>query len=169
MIYVYNRTKEDYSDRENNYPIYRPSILSNPYTHIKDKKTLAMFVVKSRDEAIDRYDAYFDRMYKGNAPFKFIIDEIYEKYKRGEDIYLECYCKPERCHGDIIKEKLEKDKGADIATKTMEEIKELILDDVHRGISGRPASRVDWRGHEGEQFVTEEFNRIILILTNNED
>ena len=41
-------------------------------------------------------------------PFKFIIDEIYEKYKRGEDIYLECYCKPERCHGDIIKEKLEK-------------------------------------------------------------
>ena len=51
----------------------------------------------------------------------------------------------------------------------MEEIKELILDDVHRGISGRPASRVDWRGHEGEQFVTEEFNRIILILTNNED
>ena len=67
-----------------------------------------MFVVKNRDEAIDRYEAYFDRMYKGNAPFKYIIDEIYEKYKNGEDIYLECYCKPERCHCDIIKEKLEK-------------------------------------------------------------
>lgn len=120
MIYVYNRTKEDYSDRENNYPIYRPSILSNPYSHIKDKKTLAMFVVKTRDEAIDRYEGYFDRMYRGNAPFKYLIDEIYEKYKRGEDIYLECYCKkypsgqgetrPDevRCHGDIIKDKLEK-------------------------------------------------------------
>ena len=108
-IIVYNRKIEDHTDKgENNYPIYRPSILSNPYTHIKDKKTLAMFVVKSRDEAIDRYDGYFDRMYSGNAPFKFLIDEIYEKYKRGEDIYLECYCKPERCHGDIIKEKLEK-------------------------------------------------------------
>lgn len=107
-IIVYNRTKEDHSQEPGNYPAYRPSILGNPYTHIKDKKTLAMFVVKSRDEAIDRYDAYFDRMYKGNAPFKFIIDEIYEKYKRGEDIYLECYCKPERCHCDIIKEKLEK-------------------------------------------------------------
>lgn len=119
-IIVYNRTKEDYSDRENNYPIYRPSILSNPYTHIKDKKTLAMFVVKDRDEAIDRYEAYFDRMYAGNRPFKFIIDEIYEKYKNGEDIYLECYCKKYpagqgeshhdevRCHGDVIKEKLEK-------------------------------------------------------------
>ena len=108
-IIVYNRKVEDHTDKgENNYPIYRPSILSNPYTHIKDKKTLAMFVVKSRDEAIDRYEGYFDRMYSGNAPFKFLIDEIYEKYKRGEDIYLECYCKPERCHGDVIKEKLEK-------------------------------------------------------------
>ena len=105
---------------ENNYPIYRPSILGNPYYWEKDKKTLAMFVVKTRDEAIDRYDAYFDRMYRGNAPFKYLIDEIYEKYKRGEDIYLECYCKkypagqgethPDevRCHGDIIKEKLER-------------------------------------------------------------
>lgn len=108
MIHIYNRLKEDFSWHENNYPCYRPSLLSNPYTHIRDRKTLASFVVKSRDEAIDRYDAYFDRMYKGNAPFKFIIDEIYEKYKRGEDIYLECYCKPERCHCDIIKEKLEK-------------------------------------------------------------
>ena len=107
-IYVYNRTKEDYSDKPGNYACYRPSILSNPYTHIKDKKTLASFVVKTRDEAIDRYSSYFDRMYKGNAPFKYIVDEIYERYKRGEDIYLECYCKPERCHCDVIKEKLEK-------------------------------------------------------------
>ena len=104
-IYVYNRTKEDYSDKPGNYACYRPSILSNPYTHIKDKKTLASFVVKTRDEAIDRYSSYFDRMYKGNAPFKYIVDEIYERYKHGEDIYLECYCKPERCHCDVIKEK----------------------------------------------------------------
>ena len=108
MIYVYNRKVEDHSNERNNYACYRPSILSNPFTHIKDKKTLAMFVVRSRDEAIDRYSAYFDRMYSGNKPFRYIIDEIYEKYKNGEDIYLECYCKPERCHCDIIKEKLEK-------------------------------------------------------------
>lgn len=119
-IYVYNRTKEDYSDKPGNYACYRPSILSNPYTHIKDKKTLASFVVKTRDEAIDRYSSYFDRMYKGNTPFKYIVDEIYERYKRGEDIYLECYCKkypagqgethPDevRCHCDVIKDKLEK-------------------------------------------------------------
>ena len=107
-IIVYNRTKEDYSDRENNYPIYRPSILSNPYSHIKDKKTLAMFVVKSREEAIERYKGYFDRMYNGNRPFKYLIDEIYEKYKNGETVYLECFCHPLPCHGDIIEKKLKK-------------------------------------------------------------
>lgn len=122
-IIVYNRLKEDFSMCENNYPIYRTTtgnILGNPYTHIKDKKTLAMFVVRSREEAIQRYESYFDTMYSGNAPFKYIIDEIYNKYKNGEDIYLECYCKKYpagqgeahhdevRCHGDVIKEKLEK-------------------------------------------------------------
>lgn len=108
-IIVYNRTKEDHTDKGmNNYPAYRGSILGNPYTHIKDKQTKALFIVKTRDEAIDCYESYFDRMYKGNAPFKYIIDEMYEKYKNGEDIYLECYCKPERCHCDVIKEKLEK-------------------------------------------------------------
>ena len=94
--------------------------MGNPYSHIKDKKTKALFIVKTREEAIKRYDAYFDRMYASNIPFRFIIDEIYERYKNGEDIYLECYCKkypagqgemhPDevKCHGDIIKEKLEK-------------------------------------------------------------
>lgn len=110
-IIVYNRKKEDHTDKGmNNYPIYRAegNILGNPYTHIKDKQTKALFVVRTKEEAIERYESYFDVMYKGNAPFKYIIDEIYEKYKRGEDVYLECYCAPERCHGDVIKEKLEK-------------------------------------------------------------
>ena len=107
-IYVYNRTKEDYSDKPGNYACYRPSILSNPYTHIKDKKTLATFIVSDRDTAIDMYEKYFDLMYGSNKQFTNEIDKIYEKYKSGEDIYLECYCKPQRCHGDIIKEKLER-------------------------------------------------------------
>ena len=29
-------------------------------------------------------------------------------YKKGEDIYLACYCPPEPCHGDIITQKLQK-------------------------------------------------------------
>ena len=69
----------------------------------------------------------------------------------------------------VIKEKLEKDKSMKIADDTMVEIKELILDDVHRGVAGRSAERVDWKGPDGENFIKREFNRIIQILTNNED
>lgn len=108
-IIVYNRTKEDHSTSRNNYPIFRPSVLGNPFTHIKNGRTKAMYVVRDRDEAIDRYSDYFDIMYGSNKAFTSIIDEIYEKYKNGEDVYLECYCKPpQRCHGDVIVEKLRK-------------------------------------------------------------
>lgn len=108
-IIVYNRAVEDHSDSPNNYPIYRGgSILGNPYTDKKLDKTMAIYQVRSREEAIKRYDSYFDMMYSTNGMFKFIIDEIYEKYKNGEDIYLECYCKPQPCHGDVIAEKLQR-------------------------------------------------------------
>ena len=107
-IIVYNRNNENHSGDKNNYPIYRPNILSNPYTHIKDKKTLASYVCGSREEAIQEYDHYFDVMYSGNKEFKHKIDEIYDKYARGETVYLECYCKPLPCHGDIIRKKIEK-------------------------------------------------------------
>lgn len=113
-IIVYNRAVEDHSSHPNNYPIYRGgSILGNPYTDKPVKKTLAIFQVKTREEAIERYASYFDVMYDGNAAFRELIDEIYEKYKNGEDVYLECYCGTgenghKKCHGEVIKEKLQR-------------------------------------------------------------
>lgn len=107
-IIVYNRTREDHSNNPNNFPIFRPSILGNPYTEIKDRNTKAMYVVKDREEAIRRYSDYFDIMYGSNEAFTKAVDKIYEKYKKGEDVYLECYCAPKPCHGDIIVEKLRK-------------------------------------------------------------
>lgn len=104
---------------DNVYLIHRPFILSNPYTHIKDIQTKAMFVVNTRDEAIERYSHYFDIMYGKNIKFTKEFDEIYEKYKRGEEILLGCYCSiKEPCHGDIIIKKLQgkliKEKMAEI-------------------------------------------------------
>ena len=108
-IIVYNRTKEDHSENPNNYPCYRGgSILGNPYTEKPLSKTLAIYQVKTREEAIERYASYFDVMYSTNETFKELVDEIYEKYKSGEDIYLECYCKPLGCHCDIIANKLQR-------------------------------------------------------------
>jgi len=108
-IIVYNRQNEDHSSDPNNYPIYRgASVLGNPFTHKPLSKTLAVFQVKTREEAIERYDSYFDLQYENNEHFKGVIDEIYEKYKNGEDIYLECFCSPNPCHGNVIVKKLKK-------------------------------------------------------------
>ena len=114
MIYIYDRNVEDFSALENNYPIYRGvSILGNPYTHLPVKDTKAMFQCKTKEEAIEKYDKYFDIMYGNNIEFTKIIDEMYEKYKNGEDIYLECFCGKgkngeKKCHGEVIEEKLQK-------------------------------------------------------------
>lgn len=117
-IFIYNRKLESHSG-DNNYRIFRPYLLGNPYTHLKNKETKAMYIVDSRDEAIAKYDGYFDLMYRTNKQFRELVDEMYEKFKNGEDLYLECYCKKYlsndvtphsdeiSCHGDIIKKKLE--------------------------------------------------------------
>lgn len=108
MIIVYNRGKEDHSAHPNNYPIYRGgSVLGNPYTDKPLKSTLAVFKAKNREEAIQKYDTYFDTQYGRNREFTVVIDEIYEKYKNGETVYLECYCDPLPCHGQIIVKKLQ--------------------------------------------------------------
>ena len=113
MIYVYNRNVEDFSMLENNYYIGRENILSNPYTHLPLKDTKAMFQCKTREEAIEKYDKYFDLMYGRNVEFTKVVDEMYEKYKNGEDLFLECYCGKgengeKKCHGEVIAEKLQK-------------------------------------------------------------
>lgn len=105
MIYVYNRKNETHY--KNSFYIGRGSVLGNPYTHIKDRKTKAIYQADDRDDAIDKYSRYYDIMYGSNIAFTKAIDEIYDVYKTGEDVYLACYCSPLRCHGDIIKEKLE--------------------------------------------------------------
>ena len=107
-IIVYNRTKEDYSNHPNNYPIYRGgSVLGNPYTDKPLSGTMAIFQAKTREEAIEKYKDYFDVQYGHNIEFTKAIDEIYEKYKNGETVYLECYCHPLPCHGDVIVKKLQ--------------------------------------------------------------
>ena len=117
-IFVYNRKNETHT--ENNFRIYRPFILSNPYSWLPEKNTKAIYKVANREESLKAYDHYFDIMYRSNLKFKKAVDYIYERYKAGEDVYLECYCKKYptgqggvhddevRCHGDVIKEKLEK-------------------------------------------------------------
>lgn len=102
---------EEERSGDNVFDVSRPNVFGNPYTHIKNKETLASVKVSSRDEAIDLYSDYFDRMLKDESEFgdKFREewDRMYEAYKTFDVIYIGCYCKlDERCHGDIIRGKL---------------------------------------------------------------
>ena len=93
---------------ENVFDVSRPNTLSNPFTHIKDKKTLAKRVIKDRETAIRLYKEYFDEMVKReNSEFKKEFDRMYEAYLKYDTIYIKCYCKlDESCHGDYIIKKL---------------------------------------------------------------
>lgn len=109
-IIVYNTHYDDYTSMPNNYYIGRNkcnNILSNPFTFNGVKTNLAKLSFKTREEALKGYEQYFDKMYGYDEEFTKKIDEIYEHYKKGEDIYLQCFCKPKACHGDIIAEKLQ--------------------------------------------------------------
>ena len=106
-IHVYNLTREEHFG-DCSFYCGSGSVLGNPYTHIKDKETKAKYVVKNREEGIEKYAHYFDVMYGGNERFTDAVDRIYEKYKSGADVYLGCYCKPQSCHCDIIEDRLKK-------------------------------------------------------------
>lgn len=119
MIYVYNSHDEDHTSQPNNFYIARPSPLGNPFTHNGVKSVFKTLTFKTREEAIEAYDRYFDKMYGKDEEFTNAFDKIYEHYKNGEDIYLQCYCKPKCCHGDIIADRLQRK----LLKEKMEEIK----------------------------------------------
>ena len=82
------------------------NILGNPYTHIKNG-TLAQYVVADRDTAISKYESYFEYNYENDSDFRKKIDDIYDMYSQGKEIFLGCWCHPLPCHGDIIKNFIE--------------------------------------------------------------
>ena len=110
-ITVYNTHQEDYTYKPNNFLICRTkdgNPLANPFTYNGVKTRLAKLSFKSRDEAIDAYKLYFKKMYGLDEGLTKAFDTIYEKYKNGEDIYLQCCCKPLPCHGDFLAEELQR-------------------------------------------------------------
>ena len=105
-IVRYCKLKEEHNG-DNAFDVSRPHIFGNPYTHIKNKETKALVKVKTMDEAIDLYSAYFDEMCQVDKEFKNEFDRMYEAYKTYPIIYIGCFCQEEeRCHGDIIANKL---------------------------------------------------------------
>ena len=110
-ITVYNTHQEDYTYKPNNFLICRTkdgNPLANPFTYNGVKTRLSKLSFKTREEAIDAYKMYFKKMYGLDEGLTEAFDTIYEKYKNGEDIYLQCCCKPLPCHGDFLAEELQR-------------------------------------------------------------
>jgi hypothetical protein len=88
--------------KKENYNVYigRPCKWGNPYTHKQDGKTLAKYVVNTREEAVEAY-----REWITNGEGKHLLDDLHE-LKGGK--ILGCWCKPQACHGDVLVELINK-------------------------------------------------------------
>ena len=111
-IVVWNTNAgEDHSFEKNNFYIGRRrngNPLGNPFTHNGKRTSLAKLSFKTREEAIEAYKMYFRAMYGKDKALTRAFDEIYEHFRNGEDIYLQCFCKPLPCHGDFLAEELQR-------------------------------------------------------------
>lgn len=82
----------------NDYYVGRPSVLGNPFTHLKSD-TKAKLVVETRQEAIELYRLHLlKEIDLGNDA---IINELIKVAKSDTDT-LVCWCWPKNCHAAFI-------------------------------------------------------------------
>ena len=88
-----------------NYDFYigRGSVLGNPYP-ITD--------IDSRDSVCDKYEVWFEQN-KDRPDVKEYLNKILAKARLGS-VSLGCFCKPQRCHGDTIKQWLDQQLGVSV-------------------------------------------------------
>lgn len=105
-IHVVNKKYHSPSDQD--IYIGRGSGLGNPYTSLPLAKTKAMYQCKTKEEAVEKYRIWLDKAVRSkDSDVQKKLLEIYNKAKKG-NVNLVCYCAPNACHGDVIKEKIEK-------------------------------------------------------------
>ena len=112
-IVVYNCHEEDHTCDKNGVNFYIGRLksgnpLANPYTFNGKRSDIAKMSFKTREEAIEAYKVYFDKMYGVDPNLTKAFDKIYEHFKKGDNIFLQCFCKPCACHGDYLAEMLQR-------------------------------------------------------------
>jgi len=83
----------------------RGSPLGNPYSHMEGTK--ALYKVATRDEAIKKYKPWFEHARLNDPVAATMLGKMRCVVASGRDINLACYCAPQPCHCDVIKEYLE--------------------------------------------------------------
>jgi len=87
--------------------IGRGSPLGNPFTNIPTG-THAKYVVASREEAVNNYALWLQEQIHNQQPHILAELNRLADLAMTQPIKLVCFCAPKKCHGDVIKEVLEK-------------------------------------------------------------
>ena len=82
--------------------IGRPSPLGNPF-RMKDRND-----DREREEVIEKYRVWLREQYRSNPTVRKMLIDLAHRHLKGENIVLKCSCKPKPCHGDVIKDAVEK-------------------------------------------------------------
>ena len=87
-------------DKANALNIYigRGSALGNPFP---------MKGESERDKVCDQYAEYFYEKVKKNGALKNEVIRIFRLLRSGNNVNIQCFCAPRRCHGDTIKQFIE--------------------------------------------------------------
>lgn len=75
--------------------IGRPSLLGNPFVIGKHG---------NREEVVEKYKEFFYDQLGKSRPFADEIDRITNIYRTTGALTLICWCAPELCHGDVIRD-----------------------------------------------------------------
>lgn len=103
IINVVNKRK--HKSTSHDFYCGRPSPLGNPFSHLTTG-TLAKFVVGSREESITKHKEYFLEELKKDGKVKGEFLKIWKHVMEHGTANLICFCAPQSCHCDNIKEEL---------------------------------------------------------------
>jgi hypothetical protein len=78
----------------------RGSPLGNPFRMAKES---------DRDQVCEAYEVWLRKQYRLPPSLqRTALDQLVARHRAGEDLRLECFCAPKRCHADFVKHAIER-------------------------------------------------------------
>lgn len=106
MIRVVN--KKTHKPTDNDVYVGRGSPLGNPYACNGSSHHQVTHHLSNRNECVDAFTHHLKKKIDERDPdICHAINNIIIKHLKGGDVNIVCYCSPDRCHGDIVKNYVE--------------------------------------------------------------
>lgn len=99
--------KKTHKPTPDDFYIGRGSVMGNPYHSKESNHPQALYKVETDDEAIQGYQIHFEDRFENDSEFKNSVKSLILRELDDKTTNLVCYCAPNKCHGDFIKELVE--------------------------------------------------------------